>query len=246
MALINQAVRKEGLGAKLAQGIKALPEALGAEKGIVEEIRGKILDMKGGGVVSHDPRQYLSLFFGEVVAGSGPSLQGFGVDGNADPELGYPEATPEPVYSRDEALTKVDPVRRTQFSKLFWDSVGVCMFAVRGVKDSVHLSTKCLCQAVGWEDFDMPEAMDVGERVTNLMRIMYARRGFQKSDEFDISEKHLEPPPAGPSKGLSIAPYFPAMVDEYYRQMGWNVETGLPTPETLGRLGMEEFLGDVG
>ena len=47
---------------------------------------------------------------------------------------------------------------------------------------------------------------------------------------------------AGPSKGLSIAPYLPAMVDEYYRQMGWNVETGLPTPDTLRRLGMDEFL----
>jgi aldehyde:ferredoxin oxidoreductase len=35
------------------------------------------------------------------------------------------------------------------------------------------------------------------------------------------------------------------MVDEYYRLLGWNVDTGLPTPETLRRLGMEEFLGDV-
>jgi aldehyde:ferredoxin oxidoreductase len=77
------------------------------------------------------------------------------------------------------------------------------------------------------------------------MRLVYARRGFKKSDEFDISAKHLEPPPAGPSKGLSIEPYLPAMVDEYYSLLGWNVDTGLPTPETLRRLGMEEFLEDV-
>ena len=87
--------------------------------------------------------------------------------------------------------------------------------------------------------------MRVGERVTNLMRLMYGRRGFQKSDEFDVTPKHLETPPAGPSKGLSIEPYLPAMVDEYYRQMGGDVETGLPTPDTLRRLGMDEFLEDL-
>ena len=37
----------------------------------------------------------------------------------------------------------------------------------------------------------------------------------------------------------------PAMVDDYYHQMGWDVETGLPTPEILKRLDMEEFLGDL-
>ena len=85
----------------------------------------------------------------------------------------------------------------------------------------------------------------VGERVTNLMRLVYGRRGFTKADELDVSPKHLEAPNTGPSKGLSIAPYLPAMVDEYYRQMGWNVDTGLVKPETLRRLGPDEFLAEV-
>ena len=67
MELIDQSVRGEGFGAKLAQGIKALPEAVGAEKGIVEEIRNTILDMKGGGVVMHDHRAYRSAFFDEMT-----------------------------------------------------------------------------------------------------------------------------------------------------------------------------------
>ncbi len=246
MELINKTVRKEGIGAKLALGTKALPEALGGEKGLVEEMRGMVSDIKGAGASAHDRRQYWSVVFGETIAGGGASIQGWGVDAGADPELGYPEATPGPVHSVDEAVAKVDPVRRTQFSKLFWDCLGVCMFSVKGVKDAVRLSSTSLRQAVGWEGFELPEALTVGERVTNLMRLVYARRGFQKSDELDASAKHLEPPPAGPSRGLTVAPYLPAMVDEYYRQMGWNVDTGLPTPDTLRRLGMEEFLGDVG
>jgi len=35
------------------------------------------------------------------------------------------------------------------------------------------------------------------------------------------------------------------MVDEYYRQMSWDVATGLPPAETLQRLGMDEFLDDL-
>jgi aldehyde:ferredoxin oxidoreductase len=31
------------------------------------------------------------------------------------------------------------------------------------------------------------------------------------------------------------------MIDDYYRRMGWEVDTGLPTLETLKRLGMTEF-----
>ena len=246
MELVNRTIRKEGIGASLALGAKALPEALGREKGVVDEMRRKVLDIKGAGVVTHDQRQTWSVLFGEIVAGTGPSIQGPGVDRNAEPELGYPEATPEPVFDVDGATSKVAPVRATQTAKLFWDSLGICMFSVRAIKDTLRLTSQCLVQTVGWEDFDTKEALVIGERVTNLMRLVYARRGFQKADELDVSEKHLEAPPAGPLKGMSIAPYLPAMVDEYYVQMGWNVDTGFPTADTLRRLGMEEFLGELG
>lgn len=242
MELVKQAVNREGLGAKLADGIKAMPEALGRERGIIEEIRDKVLDVKGEGVVMHDHRQFWSVFFGELIAGTGPGIQGTGTDANARPEVGYPETTAGVAHNLAEAMGKVEGVRRTQFSKLWTDTLGICMFSTRGVPDSMGLTSKCLAQAVGWDDFDMDEAMIVGERVTNLMRLIYARRGFTKADEFDVSAKHLEPPPTGPSKGLSIAPYLPDMVDSYYEQMGWNVETGFPTAETLARLDMDEFI----
>ncbi len=242
MELVEKTIRREGVGAMLADGIKAFPEALGKERGIADEIRTKVLDVKGEGVVMHDHRQFWSVFFGELISGTGPSIQGTGTDANARPELGYDEKTPGVAHNMDEALGKITGVRLTQFAKLWGDTLGICMFSTRGVSGSMELTSKCLAQAVGWEDFSTPEAMKVGERVTNLMRLVYATRGFQKADEFDISPKHLEPPPAGPSKGLSIEPYLPAMVDEYYRQLEWDVDRGIPTAETLKRLDMDEFL----
>jgi len=241
MELVNKAIRREGIGAKIAEGTKALPAALGTEKGLIEEMRRRVLDVKGAGVVMHDHRQFWSVLFGDMVAGTGPCMQGDGTDMMKHPELGYFETTHGIARNVGQAVGKVEAVHITQFAKLWWDCLGVCMFAARGVPDSVDIASKCLAQSVGWEDFSMQEALQVGERVTTLMRLVYARRGFKKADEFDVSPKHLEPPPAGPSKGLSIAPYLPAMVDEYYGQMGWNVKTGLPTAETIRRLGLEEF-----
>jgi len=196
--------------------------------------------------VMHDHRAYWSAFFDEVTAGYGPSTQGRGIDTRRRLDLGYPEAIPGVARNLDEALASVEPVCRTQIAKLFWDSLGVCTFGTTAVVDSMRLTSKSLAQAVGWEDFDEEEGFVVGERVINLLRLVYARRGFKKSDELDISPKFLEGTRVGPAKEHGIAPYLPGMVDEYYRQLGWNVDTGVPTPGTLRRLGMEEFLADVG
>ncbi len=242
MDLIDKIVKHEGFGAKLAAGLKEAPALLGREKGLVDEFNRLPLHVKGGGINIHDWRPYWSGIFGFVMAGTGPSHQGWGVDWLPEPQLGYSSPMPGVVDTQEEALKKVDAVRQTQFAKLFYDCLGICMFVGVGVKDSMRLSSRALAQAVGWDDFTAHEGLLCGERITNLMRLVYARRGFEKSDEFDVSHRYLEPAPAGPAKGKTMAPYLPAMVDEYYRQMGWDVTTGLPLPETLQRLAIvEEF-----
>lgn len=241
MELIERTIRREGIGAKLADGVKALPEALGREKGVVDQIRSRVLDVKGEGVIMHDLRHYWSAFFGAVIAGTGPSLQGEGSDLGPRPDLGIDDAPPGVAKSLDEALTKVGSVRRTQQAKLFWDTLGVCSFGLNGVKDSMVLTSRSLAQAVGWEGMDTCEGFVVGERVANLMRIVYGRRGFRKSDEFDVSPRYLETTAEGTGSERGIAEYLPDMIDDYYRRMGWEVDTGLPTLETLKRLGMTEF-----
>lgn len=242
MELINKMIKHEGFGKKLALGLKAAPALLGREKQLVDEFSRITLHVKGAGINIHDWRPFWSAMFGYVIAGTGPSHQALGVDWIPQAQLGYSDWMPGIVDTEEEALKKVDPVRQTQFAKLFWDTLGICWFAAWGLKDSMRLCSRAVAQTVGWDDFSPHEALLCGERVTNLMRLVYARRGFKKSDEFDISTRYLEPAPAGPSQGKTVAPYLPAMVDEYYRQMGWNVDTGLPLPETLQRLDMEEFI----
>lgn len=143
------------------------------------------------------------------------------------------------------ALAKVEEVRRTQFEKLWEDCLGVCWFACWGVRDVLSLAPEAVGLAAGWTGMGSREAMLVGERVTNLMRLVYLSRGFRKSDEFDVSPRLLDSPTAGPARGKSLAPFLGPMVDEYYRQMGWDVETGRPAVDTLRRLGLDEYAGST-
>ncbi|MBM3518916.1 MAG: hypothetical protein FJX56_13860 [Alphaproteobacteria bacterium] len=243
--LVNQAVRREGFGAKLAEGPKKMPELVGREKGITEQLRNKIIDMKGGGAVMHDHRAAWSAFFCEMTTSIGASTQGRGTDTFKRRDLGYEEVTPGVAANLKEAVGKVEGVYRTQTVKLFWDSLGICTFAAMGVRGSPGFTAKCVAQAVGWDDFDEKEAFTVGERVANLLRLVYARRGFKRADDLDLSPRFLETTKIGVAKEHGIAPYLPAMLDEYYRRQGWSLETGLPTRATLQRLGMDEFVADV-
>ncbi|MCH7548414.1 MAG: hypothetical protein IH969_02570, partial [Candidatus Krumholzibacteriota bacterium] len=215
MEVINQAVNREGFGAKFVDGPKAFIEAVGAEKGIAEELRNKIIDMKGGGAVMHDHRGAWSAFFCEMTAGYGASTQGRGTDTFLRRDLGYDKVTPGVATNLEEAVGKVEGVYRTQIIKLFWDSLGICTFGTMGVAGSVGFTSKSVAQAVGWEDFDEDEAFTVGERISNMLRLVYARRGFKREDELDLSPRFLEITRFGPAEeeGIALSPYADRILD---------------------------------
>lgn len=232
MEIIHQMIRHEGFGGRLAaDGLKEAARVLG--KGADQFL----LHIKGAGYNLHDWRPVWSVLLGQVIAGAGPCWQAPGMDAwTTEPDFGYkdhPEGT--------TAEGKPEAVRLTQIKKLWEDCLGICWFASWGVKDVTRLAPKALGEAVGWDGFDTDEALRVGERVANMMRLLSIRRGFTKADEFDLSPRLLEAPASGTAKGKTIAPHLRAMVDEYYELMGWDVATGRPRPETIARLGLQAY-----
>ena len=93
--------------------------------------------------------------------------------------------------------------------------------------------TAGLLQATtGW-DLTGEEVRQIGERIVNLERLFIAREGITRRDDTLPRRFLQEPMPegSGPSTGsvLELEP----MLDEYYRARGWDVATGLPTPDKL-------------
>jgi aldehyde:ferredoxin oxidoreductase len=81
----------------------------------------------------------------------------------------------------------------------------------------------------------------MGLRIVNLMRMFNFRHGLTKDMEAP-SVRYCSTPVDGPVKDIGIAEHWDAIRANYYEQMGWNVETGMPLPETLKKLGLEELV----
>jgi len=227
--LLDQMCSGEGFGGEvLAKGLKESARLLGPE---AEDC---VLHIRGGGYNMHDWRSAWSVLLGQVVAGAGVCWQGPGVDAwTTEPDLGYTEfGTPFTTEGKAEA------VARTQIKKLWEDTLGICWFACWGVGGVLDYSSKAIALATGWSDFDAKEAMEIGERMVNMQRLIAIKRGFQPEDEFDISKRLLEAPTVGSAAGKTIAPHLKGMVHEYYDIMGWDKGTAKPTDETLARFGL--------
>ncbi|MEE9274174.1 MAG: aldehyde ferredoxin oxidoreductase C-terminal domain-containing protein [bacterium] len=220
--LLDQMIEHRGFGGKLAKGMKEAAEAIG---GGAEDF---LVHVKGAGINMHDWRPLWGPLFGQIIAGTGPAHQ-----------IEYPMLW----QSKDAASqAPTDKVPFAQAQKIWEDCTGVCMFACQGVKDITVLAPQAVARATGWKDFTTEEAMQVGERVVNMMRLLGLSRGFKKEDDFDVSPRLMEAPTEGPAAGVaSMGPKLGELLEKYYEQMGWDPETGIPRRETIERLD----LGDV-
>ena len=226
--LVQQMIERRDFGGKLTGDMKDVARALGAEDLLVH--------VKGASINIHDYRPRFATLLGQIIAGTGACHQ---VEG---PRLRYDEIG----ANVEEVGRKPEMVFETQKKKLWEDNLGVCMFACQGVKDVVPLATKSLATATGWHDFTAEDALRVGERTINLMRLIAVSRGFTKSDAFDVGKRLLEAPIGGPGAGVTIAPYLEEMVNRYHAAADWDLNSGCPTQATLNRLGMEDVADWLG
>ncbi len=93
--------------------------------------------------------------------------------------------------------------------------------------------------ALGWEDLTTEELLTIGERIYNVERLFAVREGVGYRDE--LPKRLLEEPlPDGPARGRTAKEALETYLPYYYELRGW--EDGKPKPETLKRLGLEEFM----
>ena len=133
-------------------------------------------------------------------------------------------------------------VRMTAYGQHLYsmlDTLTLCMFCWGpGNLFTYHEIVDLVRCATGW-DCTFWELMKAGERKTNMMRQVNARRGLTRKDDI-LPERLYEAMPDGPSKGLHVdRELFPQMLDQYYAIMGWDAATGNPTPGKLMELGLE-------
>jgi aldehyde:ferredoxin oxidoreductase len=89
-----------------------------------------------------------------------------------------------------------------------------------------------------WEDLEL-----VGARIWSLTRMFWIREneGFGREWDYPAKRFYLDPPETGKTKGMITSfEDVNKLLDMYYEQRGWD-NNGIPTRETLDKLGLKEI-----
>lgn len=225
-ALLDQMARREGFGALLAQGSRALAEHCG-DAGLAVQVNG--LD-----VAMHDPRAFSGQALAYLTSPRGachnqPDFFNVEMGGTID-EVGI--TLPE----RWEDAGKAPLVARDQYWRTVCNSLVVCFFAVVPPAELAELLTAAL-----GEPWTPERLMEAGERAWHLKRAINCRLGLTPASEV-LPRLLLQPLAEGGQEGH--VPDVALLLNEYYAAVGWERESGKPTEETLRRLGSEFVNGE--
>jgi aldehyde:ferredoxin oxidoreductase len=184
----------------------------------------------------HDPRGKLGVALGYAVSPSG-----------AD----HMQAAHDPVFLKPSKFMQMmdlktvetrdigpDKVRAFVYAHLWWgllDCLGACKFIFTphnaGVLDPEQL-VELVNASTGWQT-TLWSLMKVSERALNLTRAFNVREGFTAADDA-LPERLYEELQFGSMKGARIdREQFRKALELYYEMMGWDPETGAPTPTKL-------------
>lgn len=232
--LIEKIGRCDGVGKILAEGFGAAIKHFGAGTAPYA------IHCKGQGLPAHmaqfKPSQAI-MYAAVPIGGDHMSCEHdwLAVGGELVKGLGV-------IGTGTRASMDLPKVRMTAYSQHFYsllDTLTLCMFCWGPGNLFTYAELVDFVRYVtGW-DCTFWELMKVGERKTNMMRQINARRGFTRKDDI-LPDRLYEPMPDGPSKGLHVdRELFPQMLGQYYGVMGWDPETGNPVPGKLMELGLE-------
>ena len=225
--MLQKISNREGIGNLLAEGVKRASEEIGGEAADMA-----VCTRKGSTPRGHDHRCRWTELLDTCFGNTGTIEATFG---GAKPEvLGMP-----PIHDRFSPWEASSINAMMNGWHIFEDCVGVCRFNMRGTQSVVDAFNA----ATGF-NLSLPEVMKTGKRIVNVLRAFNLRNGLT-SDIEAPGTRYASTPTDGPGEGIGIAKHWDLIREIYYRLMGWDSETGIPLPETLRDLGLEDVEGKL-
>jgi aldehyde:ferredoxin oxidoreductase len=127
------------------------------------------------------------------------------------------------------------------------DSLGICKFTTpwQNMPFGPEYMARLVTAATGVE-YTWRDIMTCGERIYNVEKAIQVRYGLRRKDDYLPERLYREPLPEGPRKGAVLdKEKYGKMLDEYYEERGWDVQTSIPKKETLIRLGLHDVAEDL-
>ena len=230
LTLLRLMAYREGIGEVLADGVKAAAQRIGkgSEKYAIH--------VKGLELPAYDVR-------GAKAHGLNFATSYTGADHNRG--YAFQEIFGIPVPYEVDRFSPEGKGKLTKWNQdvrsVSCDAATMCAFLLdMAVPAIATQNTANLMEAVTDLKFSPEEVQAVGERINNLARAFNAREGFTRKDDTLPDRLMTEPLKAGASKGQFISKEdLKKMLDEYYTERGWDLQTGTPTRKKLTELGLE-------
>lgn len=233
--LVHRIARREGIGELLADGVKRAAERIGqGSEAFAMHVGGQELPM-------HDPR-YEPLLGLAYVVDPTPARHNTANSGIYD----------APLLKEVFAAAGLSPPGRYDYKgkgALFallnrylqvMNCVGLCMFSLLMGRPPVQ---EWINAATGWE-LRLEDLLRIGHRIQVLRQAFNLREGIRPGD-FSLPPRAGGFPPLGkgPLRGITLD--MQTMTQDYFRAMGYDETTGIPTRGMLEALGLLQVAEDL-
>jgi aldehyde:ferredoxin oxidoreductase len=226
--LIRDTAYRRGFGDLLSQGTKRMAERFG------QGSEAFAMHAKGMELGGYDPRGAKSLAM-VFACGSRGGCHKSGGSGNA---LSVKE-----VHTGDARFSpegKAGLTKESREDRVLADSAILCIF-LQGPMSSETMAE--LLNAATASNYSPEDLNVIGERGSNIERAFNVREGLRRS--WDTLPPRLlhESVKSGPTKGQVVE--LETLLSDFYNLCGWDIETGIPTPEKLNELGLQRIAKDM-
>jgi len=229
LTLIEKIARREGFGDILADGVRVASQKLGFGEEIAMHIKG--LEM-----IQADPRGLKGYGLGFAVASRGGDhlrAEPF-IELSDDPKRGIE------LFGVPEATRRLEWKGKGKLVSYFenWCAVVDALEVCKNIAENMEVlpfpkAAEVIHAATGL-NMDAGAVVQVGERIVNIERAFLVREGITRKDDTMPGRFLREPFTNGNSKG-SVFELEP-MLNEYYAERGWDLQTGIPTRQKLKQL----------
>ena len=231
LKLIEMIAFRNGFGDVLADGTAVAAKKIGKSAGEYA------MQVKGVELALHEPRLKAGLGLGYMVNPNGADhcMNIHDTLFAKDPQMKDLHALGilEGVPPEEMSPRKVTLFKAMQFLRLLGDCLPVCMILPYSYRQLADLTSA----VTGW-DVDIPELTRTADRILTMMRLFNIREGFTAADD-KLPARFFQPKTDGYlAQAKPDAAKFERAKRYYYSLMGWDKQTGVPTPETIEDLGI--------
>ncbi|KJS18880.1 MAG: hypothetical protein VR72_20515 [Clostridiaceae bacterium BRH_c20a] len=234
MELLRKIAFREGIGAILAQGVKKASEIIGrgTEKFAIHS--------KGLELAAYDPRGAFAMGLAYATASRG------GCHRRAKPT--EVPGLSKNYYDNYGWKGNAALVERLQDFREVVHSALICDAALRfGFEMKLKGLTEVINLVTGM-NYTYEDLEKMSDRIATLIRAYNVKQGVTRKEDTLPPRILNEPLPAGPGKDKVIGQeILDKMLNEYYEIRGWDKDSGIPTGDTLEKLGLDfiEFESDL-